>query len=315
MKLQNTACPICGSDKHSLYLKSKDIIYGINGLFNIVKCGSCSQLYLNPRPDKSSLSFRTLYPENYVMKSVKFKPNDNSLSAKIHNKYIEDFETKRLSTFEKYINSEESLRLLDVGCGNATFLYFLKKNRPCWNLTGIEFEPQACKGPKELGLNIICGDFQNMEFEKNTYDVITAFHYLEHELSPKEFLIKAKNILKKDGLLVIMVPNIASIEARIFGVFWSGIDVPRHMLFFSQKTLSNLLLSAGFKIIGTDSFFNINGTLISLHSALGSRLMLNPDKYFFLNILATIPAFLFKLALLPFQKDDWITVIARKKDA
>jgi 2-polyprenyl-3-methyl-5-hydroxy-6-metoxy-1,4-benzoquinol methylase len=292
----------------------KDAIYGLKGRFCIVECQECGQLYLNPRPDENS--FHLLYPKNYAMKSIRFDANPRDFASKFHNHYLEDFESRRLATFEKYINKKDRPGLLDVGCGSATFLSYLKKARPEWSLTGIEFDSDACKNiKKDSGINIINTDFENACLGENSFDIITAFHFLEHSPHPNDFLETARKLLRKDGILVLMVPNIASAEAGLFKRFWSGIDAPRHLLFFTEQSLRNLLCRHGFVVSGVSFFFNINGTLISLSTLLGTqRFILDAKKYFYINALLSIPCFILKFILLLFQKDDWITVIAKKDE-
>jgi SAM-dependent methyltransferase len=73
------------------------------------------------------------------------------------------------------------------------------------------------------------------------------FHVLEHLRDPLQGLRFAGRLLKPTGTLVIQVPNISSIQARLFGTRWYGLDVPRHLINFSPKALSFLLDEAGYE--------------------------------------------------------------------
>jgi hypothetical protein len=80
------------------------------------------------------------------------------------------------------------------------------------------------------------------------------FHVLEHLADPRAGLSYAAGLLKPEGGLLIQVPNIASVQARIFGRRWYGLDVPRHVINFSPQALKLLLEEAGFRIQDTARF-------------------------------------------------------------
>jgi SAM-dependent methyltransferase len=69
------------------------------------------------------------------------------------------------------------------------------------------------------------------------FDIILFNQSLEHISDPYAALESAISLLKKDGQLIISVPNFASNERRIFGMFWRHVDVPRHLFHFSPKTI------------------------------------------------------------------------------
>jgi predicted SAM-dependent methyltransferase len=65
--------------------------------------------------------------------------------------------------------------------------------------------------------------------------------------SPLRELREAHRVLKKSGTLVVMVPNAASLDARLFGSWWVAWDLPRHWYHFTPRTLSALMAKAGFR--------------------------------------------------------------------
>jgi SAM-dependent methyltransferase len=72
------------------------------------------------------------------------------------------------------------------------------------------------------------------------------FHVLEHLPDPRSGLKYAGGLLRPGGTLVIQVPNIHSLQARLFGNLWYGLDVPRHVINFSPKALGLLLAEMGY---------------------------------------------------------------------
>ena len=54
--------------------------------------------------------------------------------------------------------------------------------------------------------------------------------------------------MKKDGILVIGVPNHDSLVARLLKRNWYGWGMPEHLWHFDRKTLKYLLIKNGFII-------------------------------------------------------------------
>jgi hypothetical protein len=57
--------------------------------------------------------------------------------------------------------------------------------------------------------------------------------------------------LKRQGTLIIQVPNAASYQAKYFKGDWFALDAPRHRYHFSLHTLGHALLDTGFEIYNT----------------------------------------------------------------
>ena len=76
--------------------------------------------------------------------------------------------------------------------------------------------------------------------------MITCFDVLEHVYDPREFLTKALQWLKPGGIFYSMMPNIDSWEAGIFGSYWFGLEMPRHLSHFSPSSLRYLMTEVGF---------------------------------------------------------------------
>ena len=47
---ETVECDLCGSDKNTILLRSRDYRYGHIEIFNFVKCKNCGLIYMNPRP-------------------------------------------------------------------------------------------------------------------------------------------------------------------------------------------------------------------------------------------------------------------------
>ncbi len=130
--------------------------------------------------------------------------------------------------------------LLDVGAGTGDFLIQAQKNG--WKVHGVEVDEEARNRATEKGLNLTT----NLDaIKEKQFDVITLWHVLEHMHDLKEQIQRLQKLLKKDGSLVIAVPNHRSFDARYYGRYWAAYDVPRHLWHFSRRSIEHLF-SSGF---------------------------------------------------------------------
>jgi hypothetical protein len=61
-------------------------------------------------------------------------------------------------------------------------------------------------------------------------------------------LAAMRELLREDGDLVLQVPNVRSWQARLLGRYWGGLDVPRHLVDYSDRSLVALLEREGFEV-------------------------------------------------------------------
>ncbi len=150
-------------------------------------------------------------------------------------------------------------KILDYGCGTGEFLKkCIEKN---WNAFGFEPGINASKiAQKKTKINIMIKCEELKQFSEKPLDVITLWHVIEHVADPGKTMTCLNNILKKNGLLVLAVPNYESYDARHYKEEWAGFDVPRHLYHFNDKAIKILGEKYGFQLINKkplifDSFF------------------------------------------------------------
>ena len=97
-------------------------------------------------------------------------------------------------------------------------------------------------------LNVFCGAIEEIKFPENSFDVITMNHVIEHVLDPITLLSECKRILKPNGKLIVITPNIKSLGHRFFKTSYLHLDPPRHIYLFSPKSLITSAEKAGLKI-------------------------------------------------------------------
>lgn len=139
-------------------------------------------------------------------------------------------------------------RLMDVGCGDGTFLC-AAQNRG-WKVSGTELD--AVRNERG-GLEVFSTLRQAREkYGDSSFAAITMWHTLEHFKDPKEVLEDARRLLTPEGTILIAVPNSESLQARLFGKYWLHNDVPRHLFHFSPDSLQRFLRRAGFEVIESE---------------------------------------------------------------
>jgi hypothetical protein len=131
-------------------------------------------------------------------------------------------------------------RLLDIGCGEGSFL--LAAKQAGWNVMGTELNPQPAR---DSGLDVKTG----VEEVQGQFDCITMWHTLEHMQDIKSILAQVARLLRPDGRLLIAVPDNGGLQAKIFGHRWLHLDVPRHLYHFDAGTLKYCLESAGYTTV------------------------------------------------------------------
>jgi SAM-dependent methyltransferase len=239
MSLEYTFCNLCGADQTRALFKGKDRLHSQPGEFNVVECQSCGLIYLNPRPVPRELS--RYYPSDY-------RPYVAPVQAAQRRISRWDARYGLYKRLRAVAGMQPKGRLLDVGCATGDFLLFARERG--WDVNGVELIDEAAGYCRDkLGLPVVTGDILEAAFEPDRFDVVTLWNVFEHLYDPKATLQEIQRVLRPDGLLVMAVPDVGSLDARLFGPAWAGYDVPRHLYTFSRETLDRMLSKAGFHVV------------------------------------------------------------------
>ncbi|MFI5092217.1 MAG: class I SAM-dependent methyltransferase [Candidatus Acidiferrales bacterium] len=142
--------------------------------------------------------------------------------------------------------------LLDMGCSSGAFLESLK-DEP-WKLYGIEMSAESARTAEtRSGAQVFVGDILNAPFPRESFDVISCFDVLEHLYEPRRVLARVGEWLKPGGILYVLVPNVDSAEARVFGSYWHGLELPRHLFHYSPASLKFLAQLAGLREVSLET--------------------------------------------------------------
>ncbi|HZG93167.1 MAG TPA: class I SAM-dependent methyltransferase [Mycobacteriales bacterium] len=213
-------CNACGAAVRTALPTVRDPRSGER--FSILRCTSCGLGHTWPQPE----DLAPYYGESY-------HGGRHGASA--------DFCTRRRLRFLRQAAGAGPGRLVDVGCGDGTFL--ASARTAGWNVAGTELNPAL---PRSLGLRIE-RDLAELA-DLAPFDVATMWHSLEHLTDPRASLAQLRGMLRPGGTLLVAVPDAGGWQARAFGGAWLHLDVPRHLFHFDRRSLTGLLTSLGFQV-------------------------------------------------------------------
>lgn len=246
-------CPVCSD-----HIEPIQFCTGINADFpaaepiKLVRCPDCQTIFV---PAGSSQP-QSLYSDNYY--------GENAASSLINRIATAIFQAERRM---KTVKRSGEGKVLDIGCGDGTFLLGMP---PGWRLFGYDPSPHAQRLLASRGSIRPFDIFNPSGAEK--FDLITFWQSLEHISDPVTVLGRARELISDNGTIFISVPNIKSMQARMFKGRWFHLDPARHAVHYSLESLSTLLKRCGLTIEKAETFsleYGVFGWLQSIQNHMG----------------------------------------------
>ena len=221
-------CPLCDRPPREFAIDYQG--------FHLCRCDNCGLQFQSPRLTFEELAEK-IYTEDYCPGHEE-SANETAYS-------------RQLTNFERFVGKKGSV--LDVGCGNGSFLEFAKANG--WETFGadIRLSPETAK----LTCPLWEGRLTDIDFGGATFDVIRFNHVIEHLQNPLIELERCRGLLNPGGVVFVGVPNLGGISPTIKNLQsrlglkrkrWRHYAATHHLYFFTPETLRSMIDRAGFSV-------------------------------------------------------------------
>lgn len=272
-------CPIC-------YEESKITLR--DSRLNLYRCDFCLHTFTDVPKGKEEK-----YDYDYYMKTHRNWINNPNYP--LFNFINEEL----LRLFNK-----KPIRILDVGCGDGTFLRYLSARYPTAETSGIDL-----KANKHPGINFIKGDFLNIDI-KTKFDAIRSLASIEHMSDINLFVKKIYTHLEPNGVAFIMTLDENSLIYRIARILnkvgirmaYNRLYSFHHLHHFTRYSFRKLLENNNFEVL---LHKNHNYPIKSVDV---------PESNFLFNKILKLLVLLIYLLSGPFGKGVQQTIVCRRKE-
>lgn len=225
-KSSQSHCQLCGSENLEKFW--------VEGAAKFWLCRKC-ELYQHGQP-----------PENEALYGMNYNTYAERREQKIRTARVR---LNRIAAIPKGPDSigQQSPRLLDVGCNIGITLEAAAQRR--WRSVGVDINEDMVRYCQQHGHESIGYDGGRLPFDGQTFDVLTAWHVIEHVTDVKKTLADWRRVLKHDGILAIETPDASSPKvrglARRYKNFWSF----EHTYAFTPANMRYFFEDAGFEVL------------------------------------------------------------------
>lgn len=146
--------------------------------------------------------------------------------------------------------------LLDVGTGSGLLPHMARAAG--YEVEGTDLSQHVSDHvPAKAGFPIHHGTLEAIDFQRR-YDIITMLHVLEHTTNPLSTMTRAKELLNDGGSIIVVVPNVRSLDTRIKDLLsrsrlksrpYKHLALGHHNWVFSLTTLEILGAKSGLRVV------------------------------------------------------------------
>lgn len=239
---ESVPCYLCGSRDSEPFISAQDDLTGKPGTFTFVTCRSCALRYQNPRVTLDHIG--EYYDDNYIAHRKKRRWG---LLTPLVEHGMNKLDADKDRIVSRYVTLDAGSAVLDVGCAVGTFLQRLRQRYGA-SVAGLDFKDLSGH-PSLGGVEFHRGLFYEALLASERFDLVTMWHFLEHDYDPMRSLRTARRVLKPGGSLVIEVPRLDSRTFAWFGSRWPGLQAPQHTVLLDRAHLLQMVRSAGLEVV------------------------------------------------------------------
>lgn len=219
------SCPGCGTGTSTAVELDPD--------HELRRCSSCGLVYAPLYADPSEI-----YVDGYLDGDTDFGLD---ITEPRFQAFLDFAAGKRLDVIESVRPGPGAL--LDVGCGSGEVL--AAAQRRGWRVAGAEPVESSAVTARDRGLDVRTAMLEESGLAERAWDVVTAFHVLEHLPDAPTFLRTVARWAKPGGIVVVEVPNWASHHRERHGARWPNLRPLEHVAHYDVSTLRAVFLRAG----------------------------------------------------------------------
>lgn len=218
-------CPGCGG--------TRTTAVDLDGEHELQQCVGCELVFATAYGDPDEI-----YVEGYLTGDTEFGLD---LFHPLYQEFLAFAAGKRLDVIEAAVGGRGSF--LDVGCGSGEVLAVARERG--WQVAGAEPVEQSADIARGRGLDVRTALLQDSGLPEGAWDVVSAFHVLEHLTDGVGFLQLLGRYARPGGHVAIEVPNWASYDRARKGARWPGVRPLEHVAHYSPATLRRTMERAG----------------------------------------------------------------------
>lgn len=227
-------CSLCESKSFEIFCRKSGFV--------LYRCTNCSFIFtpLNP------LEIKDYYTNDYMYNNDGWGYVDYEIDKAPMRSIYE-------SLLLSFSMVKRGNRLLDIGTANG---YFLDVAKECgYEAEGIDINEAAILEGKQKGRLVKCVDLLKSDYKNESFDVVVALDLIEHlpNILLNDFMIRTKDIMTKNGFLMLITLDTSSRFAMFFGRKWHAILPPEHVSYFNKANIRCFLEQRGFRVISVET--------------------------------------------------------------
>ena len=225
--LELPTCPACGA---------RDFVrFDLGNDNELRRCTVCETVSTHEYADPAEV-----YTDGYMFGEVgKFGLD---VRDPLFQRYLVRVAHRRLGFIERATRLSGG-SLLDVGSGTGEVMMVARERG--WKTQGVEPERTGAEMARGRGLDVEIAHLEQSGLPERSYDVVSAFHVLEHVPDSQAFLQTLSRWVRPGGFITIEVPNFKSVQRRRLRENWPGLRPLEHLVHFTPETLRRTLSAAG----------------------------------------------------------------------
>jgi SAM-dependent methyltransferase len=235
-------CPGCDTDDATHFVDAEDDLTGKPGVFRFVTCRRCGLSYQSPRLRVDAIA--AYYDDEYIAHR---KKTDWGWLTPLYRRAMDKHDRAKVALVQRYCSLDAGSSAIDVGCGAGSFIARIHSHFGC-RVSAVDFKDLSAQ-PWLKEVQFHHSLFYEQDFGAERFDLITMWHFLEHDYQPRRTLAVARDLLTTDGRLIIEVPRLDSLSWTLYGNRWPGLQAPQHTALYNWRTLEKMVGDAGLEIV------------------------------------------------------------------